>query len=292
MSSLRTLAALTSVALVVTQPDRPKGRSGRPTASPVKEAALELGLPVAQPAARRGLLEALASVAPFDVGLVVAYGMILRPEVLDIPRRGFLNLHYSLLPRWRGAAPVERAILSGDDETGVTLMRLDEGLDTGPVVGVEPVAISTDEDAGLLLGRLNELGVRLLQRCLLDYVSGRILLVPQNPEGATYAEKISPQEAQLDLSLAAAEVLSRIRAFSPRPGAFALLNGERFKIWQARPLPEISLEPGRLEVVAGTLAAGVGDGTIALDVIQAAGGRRMNGADWARGRRGDLGVLE
>lgn len=289
---LQTLAGLTTVSLVVTQPDRPRGRSGRPAPSPVKEAADELHLPVAQPADGRELLDALAGAAPFDIGLVVAYGMILRADVLEIPRRGFLNLHYSLLPRWRGAAPVQRAILAGDERTGVTLMQVDEGLDTGPILAAQSIAIDEGDDAAGLLDRLNTIAVRLLRDRLTDHVAGRALPVPQPTHGATYARKIRPEEARLDLSRTGTEVLRSIRGFSPRPGSFAYLEGERFKIWEAQTLPGVRLEPGRLALVDGELAVGVGDGAIRINSVQAAGSRRMDALDWARGRRGDLGALE
>lgn len=187
LPTLKALSATYDLELVVTQPDRPRGRSKKPVPPPVKSAALEIGARVEQPATSGGLFEALSSVAGLDLGVVVAYGRIIRPEALHIPRMGMLNVHFSLLPRWRGAAPVSRALIAGDTMTGVTIIKLDEGLDTGPVLTAQAVDIKGDENAGSLTERLAVLGAELLMKALPAYLSGELEPVPQSDEGLTYA---------------------------------------------------------------------------------------------------------
>lgn len=279
------------VRLVITRPDRPRGRSKAPQPSPVKEAAVRLGVPVAQPENRADLLNAIAKASPFDVGVVVAFGMILRSRVLEIPRRGFVNVHFSLLPRWRGAAPVERAILGEDESTGVTLMAMDRGLDTGAIISTRRTPIESGETSGDLLDRLTYLGASVLEEDLSLYVDGFLVPSPQRSGAATYAPKIEAAEAHLPMGASAGEVLRRIRAFNPRPGAFGLLDGKRFKIWVAGLAETLNLEPGELSVVGHDLCLGVGDGAVLLGEVQAEGSRRMTGLDWARGRRDTLGRL-
>ena len=287
--SLQTVASLTNVQLVVTRPDKPRGRSGRARPSPIKEAAAELGIQVAQPSSREELEEALSEVDSFDVGVVVAFGMILRPAALATGRTGFVNVHFSILPRWRGAAPVERAILAGDTTSGVTLMVIDEGLDTGPVLAVESTPIGPDETAGELTGRLSQLGSGLLAEHLVSYVEGNLIAHPQPSDGITYAARISTEEAVVEASWPAAELLRAVRAYSPRPGArFA---GGRLKVWKASPTDEEALPVGLLEFDGHRLLMGTGDHPIELVEVQPAGGKRMSGAAWARGRQGDLGRM-
>jgi methionyl-tRNA formyltransferase len=279
------------VRLVITRPDRPRGRSKAPQPSPVKEAAVRLGVPVAQPETRADLLNAIAKVSPFDVGVVVAFGMILRSRVLEAPRRGFVNVHFSLLPRWRGAAPVERAILGGDESTGVTLMAMDRGLDTGAIISSRTTPIESGEISGDLLERLTYLGASMLEEDLSAYVDGFLVPFPQPSGAATYAPKIESPEAHLPMDASTGEVLRRIRAFNPRPGAFGLLDGRRFKIWVAGLAESANLEPGELSVIGDDLCLGVGDGAVLLGEVQAEGSRRMAGLDWARGRRDTPGRL-
>ena len=283
------LAATTDVRLVVTRPDKPRGRSGRPRPSPVKEAACSLGIPVAQPARRGELAGLLEDVGPFDVGVVVAFGMILDREALAVPRLGLVNVHFSLLPRWRGAAPVERAILAGDEETGVTLMVLDEGLDTGPLLASRRTPIGSSETAGELTERLARVGATLLGRKLPSYVDGRTLPAPQPAEGVTYAERVTSAEANLTSGLPAEELLRAIRAFTPRPGA--RFDQGTLKVWKAARSEKASIPAGELRHEGPRLWLGTGDDPIELLVVQPAGGKRMSGADWARGRRGNLGRL-
>ncbi|MFW2339377.1 MAG: methionyl-tRNA formyltransferase [Acidimicrobiia bacterium] len=289
--ALQTTAAMTEVRLVVTRPDKPRGRSKQLVPSPVKEAAISLGLPIAQPVGRRGLLDAVASVGSVDVGVVVAFGMLLRPEVLSLPRKGFVNLHFSLLPRWRGAAPVERAILAGDPITGATLMEINEGLDSGPIISSATTQVDPSENSGELLERLSDIGAKLLGRDLDRFVHGRLLPVGQSGEGVTHASKISTDEARLELTESVTVVARKIRAFNPRPGAFAFLDGRRFKIWSVSRGQGDRLEPGEVRVEPHAVSLGVGDGNLVLETVQAEGGRRMSGPDWARGARVARAVL-
>lgn len=216
------------VVAVVTNPDRARGRSRRLRPSPVKQAALESGIPVLQPERGRDVAADLAAAAP-DVCAVVAYGSLLPRDVLDIPPHGFVNLHFSLLPRWRGAAPVQHAIRAGDTRTGVTTFVLDEGMDTGPIVGMTPVDIGVSETAGELLDRLAVDGAPDLVRALRELMAGATP-TPQPDHGATLAPKISSQDVALDFALPARQVAALIRSAAPRPGAHTTWRGDRFKI--------------------------------------------------------------
>lgn len=289
--SLQELNTISAVDLVVTQPDRARGRSKRPQPSPVKLAAIEMGLAVAQPQSRTELLNVLVEASPFDVGVVVAYGMILRPEVLEIPRKGFVNVHFSLLPRWRGAAPVERAVLDGDLTSGVTLMAVDEGLDTGSIISSTSIEIAQQMTSGELLERLASMGSELLKRDLGRYVDGALIDSPQTSAGVTYAKKIDPAEARLSLSSSVAVLLREINGFNPRPGAYFELDGRRFKIWRAGRSSTTGLEVGELAIVDGALCVGLTDGSLTLSQVQSEGGRRMAAMEWARGRQTPLGRL-
>lgn len=287
--SLRAVASITNLKLVVTRPDKPRGRSGRARPSPIKEAATELDIPVVQPFHREELEEMLTAAAPFDVGVVVAFGMILRPAALAVARTGFVNVHFSVLPRWRGAAPIERAILAGDTDTGATLMVVEEGLDTGPVLAVANTAIGPHETAGELTARIAHLGAQLLSRNLIPYEEGRLIPHPQDFAHATYAARISTDEAVVSAAWPAAEILRAVRAYSPRPGA-RFAEGT-LKVWEARPAPVDALPAGFLDFDGHRLLMGTGDDPIELIEIQPAGGKRMSGSAWARGRQGDLGRM-
>lgn len=289
--ALEATARISEVRLVVTMPDRPRGRSGNPQPSPVKEAALAIGLPVEQPTNREQLLHVLSAVAPVDVGVVVAFGMILQPEALGIPKRGFVNVHFSLLPRWRGAAPVERAVLAGDSSSGVTLMVMERGLDTGAVISSREIAVGTEDTSAMLLDKLTSRGASLLETDLERFVDGALLPIPQDPEKASYAAKIEPSEARISPEEGAESILRRVRGFNPRPGAFAFHGEKRLKIWAARPAGGAKLDPGELAVQAGALLLGVGDGVIELLEVQSEGSRRMSSGDWLRGHRQSLGRL-
>ena len=284
--SLEALAGTAEVLLVTTRPDRPRGRSGRPQAPPVKEAALRLGLPVAQPERAVHDLERLRSLAP-EVAVVVAYGQLLPPSLLAVPGAGFLNVHFSLLPRWRGASPVVRTVLAGDAVTGVTLMVLDEGMDTGPVVAVEPTPVGSGETTGELTGRLAVLGAEMLVRYLPAYLAGDITPRAQPAGGATTAARVRVEEAFVDPARHRAEaVLRAVRAFDPRPGAWTELDGVRVKLWRARPAVGPGPEPGVAAVAGEVVLLGAADAPVELQEVQPAGRDRMEAAAWMRGRRG------
>ncbi len=292
-AAVPTLAALVDVvdvALVVTRPDAARGRSGTKIAPPIKTAAGEWGLPVAQPATHRDLFAVLSDHA-IDLGVVVAYGRILRPEVLALPRYGFLNVHFSLLPRWRGAAPVERAILAGDSITGVSLMALDEGMDTGPVIAVRETPIAQAETGGTLTARLSYLGAELLDDTFPGFVSGARVPAPQIEAAATHAAPLTVAEARVDLQQTAAAAQRVVMAFNPRPGAWTMVAEDRLKIWQAS-VSEEDVSVGHIEVRDGRPVLGFWDGALELVEVQPAGKRPMPGTDWARGRQGAGAIVD
>lgn len=253
----------------------------------VKQRALQLDLDVRQPATSGQLDAAIASVV-LDVAVVVAYGVRIPPQTLARPRAGMLNVHFSLLPRWRGAAPVERAILEGDATTGVTLMQMAVGLDTGGVLLDWATAIGSDETAGELSARLAVAGAELLGEALLPVVAGHLVPVPQDERLVTLAPRLSKQETRLDFSRAAEEVARTVRAFSPRPGAYTTWRDQRFKILGAR---EVSgkLYPGHLDAVGASVLVGTGSGCIELLSVQPANSKLMPADAWIRGVRGDPG---
>lgn len=282
--TLESLASEFDIALVVTQPDRARGRSDRPVPPPVKQAATALSLPVAQPDSSTELRETIAAVGPLEVGVVVAYGRILRPDVLDLPEKGFLNVHFSLLPRWRGAAPVERAMIAGDEMTGVTIIRLDEGLDTGPVLTAQAIDIPREDDAGALTARLARLGARLLVQALPQYLEGGLEAQPQTSDGATYADKITADDRPLDIHGSVAEFVNKVRGLAPEPAATLDIDGDRHKIYRAV-AHEASPERGIWAAFDGMPVVGVADGGVALVELQPPGKNRQSGEDWLRGRR-------
>ncbi|MGY6518570.1 MAG: methionyl-tRNA formyltransferase [Lysobacteraceae bacterium] len=271
---------------VYTQPDRPSGRGRRLQPSPVKQRALELGVEVRQPERLRGAAEreALAALRP-DLMVVVAYGLILPRSVLGIPVEGCWNVHASLLPRWRGAAPIQRAIQAGDTESGVCLMRMEAGLDTGPVLIERRLALDPAETGGSLHDRLAELGAAALAEGLALLADGRLPeAVPQPEDGVTYAHKLDKAEARLDWARPAVELERSVRAFDPWPVAEAELAGERVRIHRARAVPASGV-PGRV-VAAGRdgLVVACGEGGLSLQVVQRDGGRPMPVADFLNAR--------
>lgn len=282
--ALTALHQTQEIGLVVTQPDRPKGRSRRPVPPPVKKAALELGLTVAQPESRAELAEGIAEHGPFDVGVVVAYGRILRPEVLEQPAHGFVNVHFSLLPRWRGAAPVARALMAGDPMTGVSIIVLEEGLDTGPVLTAQAIDILPDDNAGTLTDRLATVGARLLAEVLPDYLTGELRPVPQTDEGATYAEKIEPEDRVIDPSADVDTVVAQVRGLAPVPGATLVIDGTPHKILAVRPASH-EMAAGSWVAVGDRPIVGLGDGAMEVVTIQPPGRNPMSGEDWLRGLR-------
>jgi methionyl-tRNA formyltransferase len=283
----RSLGALQAagheIALVLTQPDRPAGRGLKPRPSAVAELAGTLGLPVEKPASlRTPEASAVIEAAEPEVMVVAAYGLMLPKSVLAIPRRGCLNIHASLLPRWRGAAPVQRAIQAGDPETGVGIMVMEAGLDTGPVLLERKVAIEAGDTAGSLTGKLALAGAEAIVEALrrLDSLSPR----PQRNEGVTYAAKIEKSEAPLDWSLEAAVLDRQIRAFDPFPGAETTLGGEPLKIWQSRPAAGRG-EPGTvIGVQDGCPVVACKDSALMLTVVQRPGSRRMPTSDFVKSR--------
>ena len=290
-------AAGHEIVLALTQPDRRAGRGMHLHASPVKEFALEKNIPVLQPETlRRNSKDPekqkqaedayqVLSNTNFDVMVVVAYGLILPQEILDIteqaPRFGSFNIHASLLPRWRGAAPIQRAIESGDAKTGVCIMQMDAGLDTGDVVLTADLEISPDETSSSLHDRLAVLGAKLIVDVLKLLQEGKDLRrTPQSELGVTYAEKILKAEADLDWSLSAREINSRIRAFNPFPGVVSCLNGEMIKLWKSRLAEEGPYSEGSIGAVVGFSKDGFfvrcGDGLVEILEVQKPGGKKMS----------------
>ena len=280
------LASDIEVAAVVTNPDRPAGRgmSSRPSA--VKAAAQRAGLDVLQPERARdpALADRLEALRP-DVATVVAYGSILPANLLAVPRLGFVNLHFSALPAYRGAAPVQRALIEGSTTTGVSVMVLTAGMDEGPVLACEEVAIDQDDTAGSLGARLARLGAPLLVSTLQGYASGAVVPRPQDHERATYAPKVTAAEAGIDWKRSAAEVRNLVRGCNPEPGAWTTLRHARVKVFAAALAPgPRRLGPAAVEAGA-ELRVGCGDADLVLVEIQIAGRRRMAGGDAARGLR-------
>jgi methionyl-tRNA formyltransferase len=281
-------AAGAEVVAVYTQPDRPAGRGRKLAASPVKAAALAAGIPVEQPESFKAEADRdrLAAYAP-DLMVVVAYGLILPRKVLAIPRLGCWNVHASLLPRWRGAAPIQRAILAGDDESGVDLMQMEAGLDTGPVLVERRTAITADETGGSLHDRLSALGADALAEGLRRTMAGETLAARTQAEaGVEYAHKLDKAEARLDFQLPALALERKVRAFNPWPVAEADVAGERLRIWAARALDiASSAEPG--QVVAATrdgIDIACADGVLRLTSVQRPGGRPIGAADYLNAR--------
>jgi methionyl-tRNA formyltransferase len=271
------------IALVLTQPDRPAGRGMKLTPSGVKQAALARNLPVYQPASLK-TPEAQAEVAAAnaDVMVVAAYGLILPQAVLDLPRFGCLNIHASLLPRWRGAAPIQRAILAGDLETGITIMQMDAGLDTGAMLTKTPVPIRDTDTAASLHDTLAAAGARAIVAALANYAT----LVPQAQDDreATYAAKLSKDEAQLDWRQPADVLARAVRAYNPAPGAWTLLDGAPLKVWSVEAIAGAG-DPGELlRADAEHLVVACGEGALALHEIQPAGSKRMSAAAFLAGR--------
>ena len=272
------------VVLVLTQPDRPAGRGMRLTASAVSEAAARDGIPVLKPASLRdeSIQEALRT-ADLDVMVVAAYGLLLPQAVLDIPRRGCLNIHASLLPRWRGAAPIQRALLAGDSQTGVSIMQMEAGLDTGPILLAEPIGIDAASTTGTLTDALARLGARLIVSALKQLDS--LPAVPQDSALATHAPKIAKADAAIDWTQPSELIDRQVRAFNPAPGAETRLGSEAVKIWEAVTSP---LSGGAGEILVcdvRSLVVGCGRGAIELRRVQRAGGKPVSGTELARGLR-------
>jgi methionyl-tRNA formyltransferase len=289
-------AAGHDIVLVLSQPDRPAGRGMKLHASAVKQFALDHGLPVMQPrslrldgkfpedaaAAQQTILEAKA-----DAMVVAAYGLILPQWVLDVPTLGCFNIHGSLLPRWRGAAPIHRAIEAGDQETGITIMQMDAGLDTGDMLAVQPLPIAETDTTASLHDVLAELGGRMMVRTLEEAQSGALKPVAQPQEGITYAHKIEKHEAALDWAQSAEHIVQRVRAFNPFPVASAVIKGESLKIWNARVAPgapPAGAELGQiLTVTPECIAVAAINSIVHITELQRAGAKRLRAADFVRG---------
>jgi len=268
------------VAAVYTQPDRPAGRGRKLQASPVKRVAEQAGLPVCQPATLKDASQQpqLAALQA-DVLVVVAYGLILPQPVLDTPRYGCINVHASLLPRWRGAAPIQRAIEAGDARTGITIMQMDAGLDTGAMLATADCQIGDRTTAGTLQTALAGMGPRLLLEVLQDLPGHLCRSQKQDDAQATYAHKISKSEAQIDWRQSAAQLDRTIRAFNPFPVCYSTLNGQRVRVWEARPLPDAANKGAPGTIVRADdngIVVNCGEGALALDVLQLEGGKALS----------------
>ena len=269
-----------SILAVVTQPDKAKGRELRLTPSPVKVLAEKLNLPVLQPLKARDeiFISELRGLKP-DLMVVVAYGQILPQSILDLPQFGCLNVHTSLLPKYRGAAPIQWAIADGEPETGVTIMKMDAGLDTGAIVSVRRTPILATDDSQILHDRLAQIGAELLAQTIPDFVAGKILPQPQPAEGSTYAAKIKKEDARIDWILPAQKIWNRLRAFTPWPGAFMFLKTEStpqlLKIWKA----EVAEKSGAVGIILSAdktgIVVGCGQGALRILELQREGGRRL-----------------
>ena len=294
-AALKAIAAAGfEIPLVLTQPDRPKGRGMQLAPSPVKQAALELGLRVAQPEKLRNNAEALQMLKEVeaDVMVVAAYGLILPQDVLDTPKHGCLNIHASLLPRWRGAAPIQRAIEAGDAETGVCIMQMDIGLDTGGVVSEHRYAIQPTDTANEVHDALMSLGAAAIVADLQQLkTEGRLKSVKQPEEGVTYAQKLSKEEARIDWNESAAVIERKIRAFNPVPAAWVEYQGKPMKIWRA----EVVAQQGRagevLSCSADGLVVACGENALKITELQPSGSKRMPIAAFAAGHKIEVGTV-
>lgn len=270
--------------LVLTQPDRPAGRGMRTEPGAVKRLAAQRRLPAIQPQTLTSP-EALERLRDARAGalVVAAYGLLLPQPILDLAPLGALNIHASLLPRWRGAAPIQRALLAGDRETGVSIMQMDAGLDTGPVLAQRRMPIAVTDDAGTLHDKLAALGAEAIVEALGELEAGRLRPLAQPREGVTYAPKLDKGEGLIDWRRSAAEIERMVRAFRPAPGAFTLLDNEPLKLWRARVLPGRGV-PGTLLRADETLTVACGDAALEIEELQRAGGRRVSAAAFLRGR--------
>jgi methionyl-tRNA formyltransferase len=281
----RLLDAGHEITLVLTQPDRPSGRGLRATATPVKRLALARGIEVYQPESLKAPAQTarVAAAAP-EVIVVAAYGLILPQALLELAPLGAINIHASLLPRWRGAAPVQRAIMAGDAETGITIMRMDSGLDTGPMLMQRAIAIAPDDDAGSLHEKLAVLGAEMIVEALEALRRGPIPATPQPLAGVSYAHKLRKEDAILDWSRPAHELARLVRALRPIPGAATALGADTLKIWQAAPVEGVGV-PGQVIAVGDAgITVACGSDALAIQRLQRAGGKPVEAAAFLRGR--------
>lgn len=294
-AALKAIAAAGfEIPLVLTQPDRPKGRGMQLAPSPVKQAALELGLRVAQPEKLRNNAEALQMLKEVeaDVMVVAAYGLILPQDVLDAPKHGCLNIHASLLPRWRGAAPIQRAIEAGDAETGVCIMQMDIGLDTGGVVSEHRYAIQPTDTANEVHNALMNLGAEAIVADLQQLkAEGRLKSIKQPEEGVTYAQKLSKEEARIDWNESAAVIERKIRAFNPVPAAWIEYQGKPMKIWRAEAVAQQGRAGEVLSCSADGLVVACGENALKITELQPSGSKRMPIAAFAAGHKIEVGTV-
>ena len=284
LPSLQALDDQYEVVAVVCQPDRPAGRGRVAKAPSTKIYAEGAGIPVYQPERMRDV-ESVSHLDQYRPELIVvaAYGQILPQTALDLPARGRLNVHASLLPRWRGAAPIQAAIHNGDEETGITIMQMDAGLDTGPIIRQRAIKLAHDETGGSLSNRLSELGAQLLSDTLPEYLAGEIEPRPQHEALATLAPMLKKNDGALDHQLSAARLERQVRAFDPWPGTFILWDDHRLAVKRAHVGPSSGAAPGTVSIVDNAPAVVTPDGSLILDVVQPAGGREMSGEAFLRG---------
>jgi methionyl-tRNA formyltransferase len=292
--TLQALIDTQEVVGVVTQPDRPAGRGRQLKPAPVKVVAEQAGIPVYQPRSLRSeeSAEPLRAWKP-DVIVVAAFGQILRAHVLELPPLGCINIHASLLPRWRGASPIQHAILAGDEQTGITLMKMDQGMDTGPLYVQESTAISAEETSASLHDRLAALGAEMASKYLDDILHGRLQAQPQDDDLATYAPLIKKEAGRIDWTESAAAIDRRIRAMTPWPGAFTEWDGQNLKILTARPLSNsyLDAEPGTVMLRDGELLVQTGEGIVALEQVQLAGKKALDAEAFVRGQPHFVGAV-
>jgi methionyl-tRNA formyltransferase len=289
--ALEALAEEYRIEVVVTQPDRRSGRGRRLLSPPVKEAALQLQVPVWQPPTLRSPEAAahLRKVAP-EVVVVAAFGQILRPDVLVIPERGCINIHASLLPCYRGAEPIAAAILAGEDETGITIMLMDEGMDTGPILAQRAMPIAFDDTRAGLTEKLAHLGAELLLEALPRWLHGEVIPQPQDEAAVSYAPLLKKEQGELDWVQPAIVLERMVRAYAPWPGTYTQWQGKRLKVLRAQVLSMLRGQTGTVVETAEGVAVVTGEGGLLLQELQLAGKRAMRGVDFARGQRGLIGA--
>lgn len=281
------------IALVLTQPDRPAGRGMKNAPSAVKLLAQKHGFDLLQPSSlRQPELHAQLHAIGADIMIVAAYGLILPFSVLNIPKLGCVNIHASLLPRWRGAAPIERAILAGDRETGITIMQMDRGLDTGPILLARSITIAKEDTAGTLHEKLEQLGAACIVEALTLLQQGKIIATPQNDLAATYASKLEKVEAEIDWQMDAENIERAVRAFNPRPGMHSTVNGIPIKVWRASvDTAEADEKPGEIVAVRPDgIVVACGKHALVLEIVQKSGGKKLRSVEFLLGhslRRGD-----
>jgi methionyl-tRNA formyltransferase len=291
--TLRTLLGMPGVRVgaVITQPDRPAGRGGKLSQSPVKELAVEHHIPVLQPRSLRRELHSvtsqLSAYEPFDIGVVIAFGQLLPQEILALPRCGCVNIHASLLPRWRGAAPIQRALAAGDRETGVCLMQMEVGLDTGAVFCETRTPITAADTGESLHDKLSQDGAALISKHLAALCNHQLTPLPQPTEGITYASKITTEECRIDWNASAQQIALTVRAFAPHPGCFSFWRGKRLKILFARPAQNSGAKPTTpgsiINARHGQLEVQCGVGSLLVEQLQLEGKKKMASDEFLRG---------